>query len=90
MGDEFESEIGEDEIFEPISPRKFDRYTMLALWLQHKARKKLVKGDYYISIANSMLLHRAYKEDRIKFQETASREIEALVTAVEGSHGPTH
>lgn len=88
MGDEFESETGEDEIFASITPRKLDRITLMALWLQYRARKKLVKGDLYVAISDGLLLHRAYKEDRAKFQEAAGREIEALVTAVEGaSHG---
>jgi hypothetical protein len=82
MGDEFESEIGEDEIYASITPRKFDRQTMLALWLQYRAHKKLVKGDFYTSVAAAALLHREYKISRSQFQEQASREMEALIEGV--------
>ena len=86
MDEEFETE--EDAIFASIPPRKFDRQTMLVLWLQYRAHKKLVKGDFYASIANAVLLHREYKIRQTEFQETAGREIEALVAAVEGDrHG---
>lgn len=82
MGDEFET--GEDEIFEAVTPRKMDKLTMIALWLQYRAHKKLVKADFYAAIASATLLHREYKNKRVEFQEAASRELEALVTAVEG------
>lgn len=85
MGDEFET--GEDEIFAAVQPRKMDKLTMFALWLQYRAHKKLVKADFYTAIASATLLHREYKVQRTQFQESASREIEALVTAVEGING---
>lgn len=85
MDDDFE--MDEDEVFETITPRKFDKQTLLALWFQHKARKKLVKGDWYMSLAQSILLHREYKVQEKEFQTQASREIEALVMAVEGRDG---
>jgi hypothetical protein len=80
MDDEFETEV-EDE--ESITPRKFDRWTFITLWLQHRAAKKMVKSDLYSSFADALLMHRAHKESSVKFQEKAAREIEALVTAVE-------
>lgn len=88
MDDEFETEVEDDE---SITPRKFDRWTFIVLWLQHRAAKKMVKSDLYSSFADALLMHRSYKDSKVKFQETASREIEALVAAVEGvSNGPTH
>lgn len=87
MDDEFETMVEDDE---SIPSRKFDRWTFITLWLQHKAAKKMVKSDLYSSFADALLMHRSYKESRKEFQEAAGREIEALVTAVEGaSHGAT-
>jgi hypothetical protein len=78
MGDEFDSEITDDEIYALITPRKFDRATALAIWMQYRARRKLVKGDFYIEMARALLLHREYKIQKTEFQEQASREMEAL------------
>lgn len=83
MGDEFE--VTEEEF--AIPPRKMDKATMLALYLQYRAHKKLVKADFFTAVASAVLLHREYKIQRTQFQESASREIEALVNAVEGIHG---
>lgn len=82
MDDDFETEECETE--ESVTPRKFDKATLFALYLQYKAHKKLVKGDWYASVASAMLQHREYKLQRTEFQESAGREIEALVKAVEG------
>jgi hypothetical protein len=82
MDDDFESELTEDEFYASITPRKLDKHTVLALWFQYRAKKKLVRGDFYISVAQSLLLHREYKVHRTEFQEQASREIEALVTGL--------
>jgi hypothetical protein len=88
MDDEFETETEDDE---SITPRKFDRWTFLVLWLQHRSAKKMVKSDLYSSFADALLMHRSHKESQIKFQEKASLEIEALVSAVEGvSNGPAN
>ncbi len=85
MDDELMTEVEDDE---SITPRKFDRWTFIVLWLQHRAAKKMVKSDLYSSFADALLMHRSYKDSRTTFQEKASQEIEALVTAVEGvSHG---
>lgn len=89
MGDELET--GEDEVFAAITPRKMDKLTMVALYLQYRAHKKLVKADFFTAIASAVLLHREYKIQRTQFQETASREIEALVAVAEGeSHGSSY
>ena len=80
MGEDFDSEMTDEEIYALITPRKLDKATMLALWFQYRARKKLARGDYYISVAQSLLLHREYNVHRKEFQEQASREIEALVS----------
>ena len=79
MDEDFETE---DEIYASITPRKFDRHTAMALWFQYRANKKLVRGDFYISIAQSLLLHREYNVKKIEFQEQAGREIEALVSSL--------
>lgn len=81
MGDEFETDVEDNE---SVMSRKFDRWTFLVLWLQHRAAKKMVKSDLYASFADALLQHRQYKESQVKFQEKASLEIEALVAAVEG------
>lgn len=86
MGDDFDSDFTDEEIYELITPRKLDRHTMLALWFQHRAKKKLVRGDFYISVAQALLLHREFNAHRSEFQEQASREMEALITGVEGNH----
>lgn len=78
MGDEFESDITDDEIYALIVPRKFDRATAMAMWMQYRAKKRLVKGDFYIAIAQALLLHREYKVRRTEFEEQAGREMEAL------------
>ncbi len=88
MDDELMTEVEDDE---SITPRKFDRWTFIVLWLQHRAAKKMVKSDLYSSFADALLMHRSYKDSRTAFQEKASQEIEALVTAVEGvSHGSSN
>lgn len=88
MGDGLETET--DEMF-AVPPRKMDKLTMIALYLQYKAHKKLVKADFYTAVSSALLLHREYKIQRVAFQEAASRELEALVAAVEGvEHGSAH
>lgn len=82
MGDEFKAE--DDEFFAGATARKMDKPTMVALYLQYRAHKKLVKADFLTALAASLLMHREYKVQRVQFQEAASRELEALVTAVEG------
>lgn len=84
MGEDFDSEMTDEEIYALITPRKLDKATALALWFQYRAKKKLVRGDFYISVAQALLLHREYRVHRTEFQEQASREIEALITGIQG------
>lgn len=88
MDDDFEGLCNDDE---SITSRRFDKLSFVTLWLQHKAAKKMVQSDLYSSFADALLMHRAYKDEQMKFQESASREIEALVAAVEGAnHGSSN
>lgn len=84
MGDEFESEISEDAIMASITPRKFTRADLLVLWLQYRAHKKLVRADFYASVASAVLLHRAYQDQRQNFHEGAALEMEMLMEGEDG------
>lgn len=87
MGDELEHTA--DDLF-AVPPRKLDKLSLLALWFQYWSHKKMVRSDYYTSIADALLMDREYKVQQKDMLNQAGRELEALVSAVEGTNGSAH
>jgi hypothetical protein len=78
MADEFEIETDEDPIFATISPKKVNKWGIIALGMQWATDLLHATGDFTMSLGCAATQRYLYEADRSNWAAEAAREIDAF------------